>query len=225
MSFLGELKRRKVFQVAAVYAVVAWLLVQIVTSIEEPLNLPDWADTLVIVLVAVAFPVALVLSWAFDVTPRGIVRTTNDEGIFGDPQGASAEPVSNAPDTAKRPLDELTGRPPENSIAVLLFENISPNPNDAYFAVGIHEEILNQLAKLSALKIVARTSVLQYAAQAKPIPQIAKELNVESIIEGSVRYAGDRVRVTIQLIAAASGMHLWSETYDREFKDIFYVGA
>jgi TolB-like protein len=111
----------------------------------------------------------------------------------------------------------------ENSIAVLPFENLSPNPDDAYFAAGIHEEILNQLTKISDLSVIARTSVMQYGGVHRPISEIARELRVGTVMEGSVRYAGDRVRITAQLIDAASGAHLWSEAYERQLQDIFGV--
>lgn len=211
MSLLGEIKRRRVAQVAVLYGVVAWGLVEIVATVEEPLGLPGWVDTLVIVLVLVGFPLALILSWAFDVTPTGVVRTV-DSG----PEGmASSQPPLSTPVSTDEPL--------ENSVAVLPLDNLSPNPDDAYFAAGIHEEILTQLAKIHALNVIARTSVMQYASVARPISEIANELRVGAIMEGSVRYAGDRVRVTAQLIEAATGTHLWTETYDRDLEDIFAI--
>jgi TolB-like protein len=112
-----------------------------------------------------------------------------------------------------------------NSVAVLPFENLSPDPDNAYFAAGIHEEVLNQLAKIDALNIIARTSMLQYADQTKSIPEIADELNVETVMEGSVRFADDRVLVTAQLIDPVTNSHLWSESYNREFADIFAIQA
>ncbi len=210
-EFLGEIKRRKVFQVAAVYAVVAWLLVQIVATVEGPLSLPAWFDTAVIVLLGVGFPIALILSWAYDLTPSGVVRTapaSASEHRFG--EARAVEPA-------------IKREPLSNSVAVLPFENLSPNPDDAYFAAGIHEEVLNQLARIRDLNVIARTSVMQYAGAARPVNEIASELNVGAVMEGSVRYAGDRVRVTAQLIDGSNGMHLWTDAYDRDLADIFAI--
>jgi adenylate cyclase len=250
MSFVGEIKRRKVFQVAAVYAVVAWLLVQIVATIEAPLNLPDWADTLVIVLLAIGFPIALIISWAFDLTPDGLVRDLGDNPQFRG-KGRRVEYVliallavavgflfmdnyvlDRAPDSS---VDSVSLESPdsaaassgrrvlENSVAVLPFENVSPNPDDAYFATGLHEEVLIQLSKLSNLSVISRTSVLRYADSDLTIPEIARELNVGTVMEGSVRYAGNRIRITAELIDAETDRNLWGETYDREFNDIFAI--
>ena len=214
MSFLGEIKRRKVFQVAAVYAVVAWLIIQIIDVVSEPLSLPDWLDTVVIVLLIVGFPVALVLAWALDLTPHGVIRT----------------PPSNTEDRKAADARDLSGNRAEaeqdilpHSVAVLPFENLSPNPDDAYFAAGIHEEILNHLTKIKDISVIARTSVMQYEGARQPVAEIARALRVGTVMEGSVRYAGDRVRVTAQLIDASTGAHLWSESYDRDLSDIFAV--
>jgi len=209
MSFLGEIKRRKMFQVAAIYAVVAWVLVQIVATIEAPLNLPDWVDTLVIVLLAVGFPITLIISWVFNVTREGLVRDT-----------VSAEPMVEA---AAEDKDESRIQLLPNSIAVLPFENLSPNPDDAYFCAGVHEQLLNELAKVRDINVIARTSVLQYATDPQPVPQIATALNVETVMEGSVRYAGEQVRITAQLIDGTSGAHLWTEAYDGDLSDIFAI--
>jgi len=214
MSFWGELKRRSVLKVAIAYAVVTWLLIQVAVTIEEPLGLPAWTDTLVIVLLGIGFPVALLLAWAFELTPEGIKRTDAHEAQTASPSSAGA-PVATEP----RPR----GEPLPNSIAVLPLANLSPDPGNAWFAAGLHEEILNQLAKLSRLNVIARTSVLQYAGSELPISEIAGALNVRSVMEGSIRYAGNRIRVTTQLINAETGSHLWSETYDREFSDVFAI--
>jgi TolB-like protein len=229
MSFLGEIKRRKVFQIAAVYAVVAWLLVQIVATVEAPLNLPDWVDTFVILLLAIGFPITLIISWAFNVTPEGLVR---DRGAGVQTNGRTIEYVfigllviavgwlvyrdfSPSIDQTMGSDDVLP-----NSVAVLPFENLSPNPDDAFFADGLHEEVLNQLVKLSNLNVISRTTMLRYAGRDKSPPEIADELHVESVMEGSVRYAGDRIRVTIQLIDPETDLHLLSETYNADVSDI-----
>ena len=219
MSFLGEIKRRKVFQVAVVYAIVAWLLVQIVDVLNDPLSLPGWLDTVVVVLLAVGFPVAVILAWAFDLTPDGVVRTPADDAVAA--EGETEETLLPAPPTPAEAQPEVL----RNSVAVLPLDNLSPNPDDAYFAAGIHEEILNYVAKIKDINVIARTSVKRYAGSDKPIVEIAAELGVGTIMEGSVRYAGDRVRVTAQLIDAATENHLWSEVYERELADIFAIQA
>jgi adenylate cyclase len=198
MAFVTELKRRKVLHVGAIYAVTAWVLVQVVATIKAPLNLPGWSDTLVIVLLGVGFPVALILSWAYNLSAEGIVRDT----------GAAAA-------VAPQRLP--------NSIAVLPFENLSPNADDAFFAAGIHEQLLNELAKIRDISVIARTSVLRFAKDPPPVPEIAATLNVETVMEGSVRYAGEKVRVTAQLIDGTSGAHLWTEAYDGDLSDVFSI--
>lgn len=233
MSFLGEIKRRKVFQVGAVYAVVAWLAIQVITAIETPLGLPDWVDTLVIVLLAIGFPLTLVISWAFDVRPEGIVRDAGGDA-----------PVKSGGRKIEHVLIGLlviavgwigyselgpSGKPARqmlpNSIAVLPFKNLSPDPDNAYFAGGIHEEILNQLAKIHDLNVIARTSVLNpdFTDGSMSIPAIALALNVETIMEGSVRYSGNRdtVRVTAQLIDGETNTHIWTDTFDGDLTDFF----
>ena len=180
MSVLGELKRRKMFQVIAVYAVVAWLVVQVITSIEQPLNLPDWTDTLVIVLLALGFPVLLVVSWAFNVTPEGMVRDQGDDEAGKSP-GRTIEFVLiglvgiavawliyrtefDAP-TATDPVvtEEAAADVRPNSIAVLPFANLSPDPDNAFFASGIHDSILNELAKINDMHVISRTTMMRYA--------------------------------------------------------------
>ena len=158
-SFLGEIKRRKVFQVAVVYIVVAWGIMQVIDVVIEPLSLPGWFDTVVIVLLIVGFPMALVLAWALELTPQGIVRTSASVGpkeIDAEDSADSAEPLELLP----------------NSVAVLPFENLSLEKKDAFFAVGIHEAILNELAKIKDLVVMARTSVLRYADGQAPISEI-----------------------------------------------------
>jgi TolB-like protein/Flp pilus assembly protein TadD len=241
MVFWRELKRRKVFQVAVGYAIVAWLLVQVIVAIEAPLNLPGWMDTFVIVCLAIGFPVAIVLSWAFDVTDAGIVRERGDGRVieysligllglavlwflFRNVVPDALEPAEMpAAVAAVAAVDAGNALP--NSIAVLLCDNLSPDPDNEYFAASLHEEILNQLVKLRNLNVIARTSVLQYSGVARPITEIARELKVESIMECSVAYADGRVAITAQLIDAGSGVHLWSERYNRQFADIFDIQA
>jgi len=246
MSFLGEIKRRKVFQVAAVYAVIAWLLVQVVDVVGEPFLLPDWFSRAVILLLAIGFPVAVIFAWVFDVTADGVVK---DQGTFQSRErrieyvliGLMAvsigwlmyRDIARSPEITSAGAIAVEGEPaqeasPEampNSVAVLPFEDMSANPEYAYFAPGMHDEILNQLAKLDSLNVIARTSVMQYAGAARPITEIARELNVETIMEGSVSYAEGRVAIRTQLIDAETGVHLWSESYNREFSDVFGIQA
>jgi TolB-like protein/Flp pilus assembly protein TadD len=244
MSILGELKRRKIFQVIAVYSVVAWLVVQVITSIEGPLNLPDWVDTFVIVLLGLGFPVLLVVSWAFNVTPDGLVRDEGGE-VSEKSSGRTIEFVliglvavavvwllyrtefSEAPQPTEPQLVAEVAAPDvlPNSIAVLPFANLSPDPNNAFFAAGIHDTILNELAKISDMHVISRSAMLRYADGMTPIPQVAEELRVGTVMEGSVQYANGRVLVTAQLIDPETNSHLWSENYDREFADIFAIQA
>jgi TolB-like protein len=233
MSFFGELRRRHVFRVGAGYAVVAWLLIQVAGAILPTFSAPLWVLQTVTLLLILGFPLSLVIAWAFDLTPEGIKRTLIDSDVSDGGQRALLETTGSgelrgpAPSARSAP-SRLTLKSPDsgrlrNSVAVLPFANLSPNPDDAYFAAGLHDELLNQLAKISALNVIARTSVLQYEGARRPVAEIAHELNVETIMEGSVRFARDRVRVTTQLIEAASGTHLWSETYERPFDDIFAI--
>jgi len=242
-SFLGEIKRRKVFQIAAVYVVIAWLTMQVVDVIDEPLRVPEWFATVVLLLLAIGFPVALLLSWLFDMTPTGVVR---DEASAsrGDSRaveymliggltcavlwllyrdlgpGDVIEIVAEAPPQeaiAAEPAAEL--RP--NGIAILPFENMSVDPEDAFFAAGIHDEIINQVANIQDLDVLARTSVLQYEGARRPITEIAEELSVANVLEGSVSYSGERVRIRAQLIDGATGAHLWSDVFQGEITDVF----
>jgi TolB-like protein/Flp pilus assembly protein TadD len=238
-SVWGELKRRNVVKVAVAYAVVAWLIVQIIVSVEAPLNLPDSTDTLVIVFLAIGFVVAIFLAWAYELTPEGvkqtkavplsesIARVTGRKldfaiiGLLVLAVGFMFVENYVLPESSESNVP--TGDVLPSSVAVLPFDNLSPNADDAYFAAGLHEEVLNQLAKLRDLSVISRTSVLRYTDSGLSIPEIARDLNVGTVMEGSVRYASDRVRITLQLIDAATDEHLWSETYDREFSDIFAI--
>lgn len=251
-SLLGEIRRRKVFQVAAAYAVVAWLAVQIVATVEEPLSLPPWVDTLAIVLLALGFPIALLVSWAFNVTPDGFVRDAGGDRPGGDggrtveyvligllaaavlwllyrdlgSPNESTDTVAEAAGAAAGTDRARAARP--NSIAVLLCDNFSTDEQNAFFAASLHEEMLNQLVKLRNLSVTARTSVLQYSvagAERPPIPRIAEELGVESVMECSVAYGDGRIVISVQLIDGGTGVHVWSERYNREFRDVFGIQA
>jgi TolB-like protein/Flp pilus assembly protein TadD len=197
-NFFAELKRRKVYRVAIAYAVVSWLLTQIATQVFPFFEIPNWAVRLVIILLALGFPVALILSWAFDLTPRGIVRT----------QDAVLPP---------KPAEIV----PEKSIAVLPFENLSDDQQNTYFADGIQDDILSSLAKVADLKVISRTSVRQYRGGARNLREIGTALGVAHILEGTVRRFGNRVRVNAQLINARSDAGVWADSFDREITDLF----
>jgi TolB-like protein len=233
VSFISEANRRNVIKVALAYGAVSWLLIQIVTSIEAPLNLPDWFDTAIIVLALIGFPVALMFAWAFELTPEGIKPTESvaKEASITRETGHKLNRITIAVLAVAVALllvdrfvtgDQRTGVIP-NSIAVLPFDNLSPDRGDAYFAPGLHEEILNQLEKIQDLTVIARTTMRQYANTDKTIGEIATELNVETVMEGSVRYANDAVRVTAQLIDPVTDGHLWSDTFQRPFEDVFAI--
>ena len=241
-SFLSELRRRNVFRVAAAYLVVGWVVLQVVGAIEAPLGLPDWTDTLVIVLIGIAFPIALILAWAFEVTPEGVKLTAavpEDQSIAGKTArrldyviaggivvliGAIIwQQVAN-PQAATAP--ELAARAEAGegaSVAVLPFADMSPDSDQAYFADGISEEILNVLVRIPGLQVAGRTSSFAYRGQDQDLREIGNALDVSHVLEGSVRRSGTRLRITAQLIRSADGFHIWSETYDREIADIFDI--
>jgi len=236
-SIISELRRRNVFRVAAAYLVVGWLLIQITSLAMPALHLPDWTDTLVFFLLMLGFPVAMLLAWAFEMTPDGMKKTEAAEAGAGfRPLGTSDYllitgvlvvvavagfqffgPASTAPPpapVATNPDD--TGRPIiAASIAVLPFADLSPDGDQAYFGDGIAEEILNVLTRVDGLHVASRTSAFQFRGDALGLPAIARELNVRHIVEGSVRKSGDTLRITAQLIDANGDRHLWSDTYDR----------
>jgi TolB-like protein/Tfp pilus assembly protein PilF len=233
LNFFSELKRRNVYKVAIAYAVVAWLLMQIATQIFPFLEIPNWAIRLVIMLLALGFPIALFLAWAYELTPEGIKRTDQIEPgqrsrnrawiyiviIAG---AISVSLFLFGRYTAPTKLSGSTNAAAK-SIAVLPFENLSEDKANAYFADGIQEEILTRLAKIADLKVISRTSTQQYQSKPGNLSEIAKQLGVANILEGSVQKAGDSVRVSVNLIRADSDSHLWADTYDRKLTDIFGV--
>ena len=227
MRLLAELRRRNVFKVAAGYAVVAWLLAQAAVVLETSLALPGWFDGLVVSLLLLGFPVAVLLAWAFELTPEG-VKPTDGAAIHGrvlafGATGAAA--LALAIFGGRALLVDTTPAPPspdlvefvptEQSIAVLKFQDFSPERDQAYFAEGISEELLNTLARTEGLRVASRTSAFSYSGDETPIPRIAEALGVRHVLEGSVRKAGDQLRITAQLIDTESDTHLWSDTYDR----------
>lgn len=252
-TFYAELKRRRVFRVAVVYAVVAWLVIQVAETIFPPLGLPDWTVRFVILLALLGFPIALVLAWALEVTPDG-VRLTHAVDQEADRVVPSAhwgwkrhtlayaavliagaavvlgvvrwqphwlEPVVAS---TSGPGADATPMPAgHRSIAVLPFVNMSEDKANEHFGDGLSEELLNLLAKVPELKVAARTSSFSFKGKDDTISDIAGQLGVDTVLEGSVRRSGNTVRVVAQLISAKDGAHLWSEKYDREMSDIFQV--
>jgi len=198
-DFWKEVKRRKVLRVAVVYLAVAWMLIQIAETTFEPLQLPPWALTLLVVLAIAGFPISLVLGWAFDITRQGVVRDTGD-----------AQP-------------EAGDGPAAASVAVLPFTDMSESQDQGYFCDGIAEEILNTLTQVKGLKVASRTSSFQFRQQALGVREIGHQLEVRHVLEGSVRKASDHLRITAQLINVADGYHLWSERFDTSIHDVFKV--
>jgi len=204
-SFFAELKRRKVHRVAIAYAVAAWLLIQVATQVFPFFEIPNWAVRLVVLLLVLGFPIALILSWIFDLTPQGIRRTEeSDRSLAALPVGPAG--IRNIP---------------EKSIAVLPFENLSDDKENEYFAAGVHNDILSNLAKVADLKVISRTSVQQFKSGTRNLREIGLALGVAHILEGTARRAGNRIRVNAQLIDARSDAQLWGETFDREITDLF----
>jgi len=234
-GFFGELKRRNVYKVAVAYGVVAWLLIQVATQVFPFFEIPNWAVRLVVLLVLLGFPVALVLAWAFELTPEGLKRTDAAQATPAQPSPKRTwifvAVVAGTMSIGLFFLGRYTareGRPggaslPQKSIAVLPFENLSRDPDNAYFTEGVQEEILTRLAKIADLKVISRASTQRYKSSPDDLPQIARRLGVANFLEGSVQKAADRVRVSVQLINAPDDAHLWAETYDRHLTDIFAV--
>ena len=231
MSLWGELRRRDVFKVAVAYLIASWLIVQVVGVLTDPLSLPDILDTVIVVLLAIGFPFALIIAWVYDVTPEGI-KVTSDAGGARQAASLSGQRLSYVVAgmlvvaLALMAVDRFALERPANGfgagsrLAVLPCDDLSPDPTDSFFAVGIHEELLNRLAALSALEIISRTSMQQYTVRRPSIPQIASELNADAIMECSARYTGDRVLLTAQLIDGSSDTHLWSHSYPADMSDL-----
>ena len=234
MSFFDELKRRNVFRVGIAYLIGAWLVIQVADIVLENIGAPTWVMKVIMLVTALGFIIALFFSWAFEATPEGIKRESEVD------RSKSITPVTG------RKLDRsiivllvvalayfvwesrISSRAPvsvsaDASVAVLAFENMSPDPENAFFAEGISEEILNVLAAVDGLRVASRTSAFSFANSNTPIPEIASQLDVAHVLEGSVRKQGMRVRITAQLIDATNDTHLWSDTYDRDLDDIFAV--
>ncbi len=239
MSIVLELKRRNVIKVAIAYAIVAWLLIEVTATTFPILKLPEWSVTLVTAFVLIGFPLALIFAWAFEITPEGIKREKDVDrtqsithitgrkidfliiaalsvalAFFVFTHDRGGEEIQDA---------EVAASTSEQSIAVLPFVNMSDDPVNEYFSDGISEELLNVLVRVEGLRVVSRTSSFAFKGKDIGIPSIAKELNVDHVLEGSVRKAGNKVRVTAQLIDVRTDSHIWSGTYDRELDDIFAI--
>ena len=244
--FWGELKRRNVVRVAIAYAVVSWLLLQLADVVLDNIEAPTWVFQATLLLLVIGFPVAIIFAWAFELTPEGLKKEkdinrsesithvtgrkldyliiaalvlalgffTFDKFVLG--PSRDAELVQATTESRKSKI-------PDKSIAVLPFVNMSDDPGNEYFSDGIAEELLNVLIKVEGLRVVSRTSSFAFKGKDVSIPNIARELNVNYVLEGSVRKAGNKVRVTAQLIDVRTDSHLWSGTYDRELEDIFAI--
>lgn len=212
MTVLAELKRRRVIRVAVGYAALSWLFIEVSATTFPMLRLPDWAPTLVLVLLLIGFPFVLIFTWAYQLTPEGLKRDSKPATLANDSDKQSVTPDS--------PLIAVVS---DQSIAVLPFVNMSDDASNEYFSDGLSEELLNLLARVPGLHVAARTSSFSFKGERIDVPAVAEKLRVANVLEGSVRKVGDKVRITAQLINAADGYHLWSETFDRTLDDIFVV--
>ena len=234
-KFLTELKRRNVYKVAIAYAVVAWLLMQVASQIFPFFEIPNWAVRLVVLLLVIGFPVAMILAWAFELTPEGIKRA-EDVDVSKSVTRKSGRKLDffiiavlllviaillfqRLHPTVSSAVSSSLGK----SIAVLPFDNLSRDPDNAYFSDGIQDEILTKLAGIGDLKVISRKSTAKYKSTPEDLKTVARELGVASVLEGSVQKAGDKVRVNVQLLDARIDTHLWAKSYDRDLKDVFTV--
>src|SRR5213082_390709 len=241
-KFFTELKRRNVYKVAVAYAVVAWLLIQVATQVFPIFEIPNWASRLIVLAIIIGFPIALVIAWAFELTPQGLKRTEDvDLAAQGSRKShawiyivivGAAFSIGlifvgryTARNTAGATRTEAaTGSSvPQKSIAVLPFENLSDDKNAAYFADGIQDEILTKVASIADLKVISRTSTAKYKSKPEDLKTVSQQLGVATVLEGSVQRSGDKVRVNVQLIDARADTHVWARSYDRDIKDVFAV--
>jgi len=244
MSLFAELKRRNVFKVGAAYVVMAWLLAQVVDVFLDNFGAPEWVIKTVLLLLVAGFPLALFFAWAFELTPEGIKKEkdvdrsqsiTRETGrkldfliigilVIALAYFALDKFVLTTGDTAPGSAAVTETAPTdEKSIAVLPFVNMSDDAGNEYFSDGISEEILNALAKVPELQVAGRTSSFAFKGENQDLRKIGEALGVNNILEGSVRKAGDKVRITAQLIRVDNGFHLWSESYDRKLTDVFAI--
>src|SRR5205809_5864550 len=226
-GFLEEVKRRKVYRVAVAYVIAAGGIIQLASAAFPAWELPNWALRLVIVLLLLGFPIALILAWAYDITAQGVRATPTVAGPRSHRRRnvimlvASGVIISAAAGSFLLP--RVSAHKIEKSIAVLPFESLSDNKENAYFADGIQDDVLTNLSKIGDLKVISRTSVMPYRGKASNVREIGKALGVSTILEGSVRRIGNRVRVNVQLINAENDEHIWAEDYDRDLTDVFAI--
>jgi TolB-like protein len=254
MSFFSELKRRNVVRMGVLYIVVAWVTLQISDVIFDPLGVPPWVFRLLMALLALGFPFALIFSWIFELTPEGLKRERDIDrnqsivnqtgrrmntvvvvllvlaigGLVANrliPRVVTPGDAETKSASTTLAVEEAATVQDENSIAVLPFVNMSGDPDNEYFSDGLSEELLNSLVRLGGLKVTGRTSSFAFKGQNQDLREIGRLLNVANVLEGSVRKAGNRVRITVQLVKASDGYHLWSDTFDRELDDIFAIQA
>ena len=244
-TFLTELKRRKVYRVAVAYAIVAWLLIQAASILFPTFEAPPWVMKVFVTAVLLGFPVALILAWAFELTPGGIRRAEEvapRESKAPKP-GAKWTAIivaaavlaaallafqfmrTRPSATAELPKQTAQTASMDKSVAVLPFENLSSDKENAFFAQGIQDEIITTLSRISGLRVISRTSTARYSSAPENLPEIARQLRVTNVLEGSVQKAGDRVHINVQLIRADDDAHLWAQSYDRQLIDIFGVEA
>jgi TolB-like protein/Tfp pilus assembly protein PilF len=248
-NFFAELRRRNVYKVAVAYAIVAWLLIQVTTQVFPFFEIPNWAVRLVVLLLILGFPIALFLAWAFEITPEGIKRAEDVSpeqsitphtgrklvwitvalgviaaGLFAYQLLRSKS--ASTPRQSEVTTGSITGTSaiPEKSIAVLPFENLSDDKANAFFTDGVQDEILTDLARVADLKVISRSSVMQFkSGAARDLRKIGQQLGVAHLLEGSVQRAANRIRVNAQLIDARTDAHLWAQTYDRDLADVFAI--
>jgi serine/threonine-protein kinase len=247
-QFFGELRRRNVYKVAVAYAVVGWLLIQVATQVFPFLEIPNWAIRLVILVIAIGFPVALIIAWAFELTPEGIRRTEDADAAGQRSRGAiwmalvviaaalslglfflgrytagnaqSQNPASRGSGAA---ASKAVTAASEKSVAVLPLLNESGDPKDEYFSDGLSEELIAALAQINGLKVIGRSSSFRFKDRHEESKAIGEKLGVSTLLEGTVRKQDGRVRIVAELVNAADGIALWTRTFDRELKDIFTV--
>src|SRR5438552_4182317 len=244
-TFLTELKRRKVYRVAVAYAIVAWLLIQAASILFPTFEAPPWVMKVFVTAVILGFPVALILAWAFEMTPGGIRReeevapresTTRKPGSKGTAVIVTAAVLAGAllafqfvrtrkSSAIESPKQTAPTATLDKTVAVLPFENLSSDKENAFFAQGIQDEIITTLWRISGLRVISRTSTARYNSAPENLPEIASQLRVSNVLEGSVQKAGDRVHINVQLIQADNDAHLWAQSYDRQLTDIFSVEA
>jgi len=224
-GFFEEVQRRKVYRVAAAYIIAAGFIIQIGSAVFPAWELPNWAFRLVVVLLLIGFPIALILAWAYDVTPQGIQATARVPGAHRRRNlillVAAGAIISTAAGFFLLP--RASARKIDKSVAVLPFQNLSDEKENVYFAEGIQNEILTKLAAVRDLKVISRTSTAKYESKPDNLKTVAQDLGVSTIVEGTVQRAGDKVRVNVQLIDARTDTHLWAKSYDRDFKDVLAV--